>query len=188
MPEKSKLLRYTFGLLFVILNLAFVPHLCADAPSPDTEAQVLRSPKPGWGDFEVIERDDSYPWWAEILLWPVNRILDFTDAFHFDVGAGTSKGGVVRITRYANAGYREVEPGSLRIGSFGRDYPVMIEQSNEHGIGPNYVHSKDRDVCKDEIGIGLDLFVGAYIGFCPISLFDFVTGIFFLDPEDDDIR
>lgn len=174
--------------LIRLLLLGALLSFSAPLLSQNKDGGVQRSPKPGWGDFEVVEEDTSYPWWAEVLLWPVNRILDLTDALHVDAGVGTAKGAVLRITKPGSVGYRSVAPGSLRVGSFGRDYPVMIESSSEFGIGPGYVHSKDRDTCGDEIGVGVDLFVGAYVGICPLELFDFIGGIFFLDPSDDDIR
>ena len=38
------------------------------------------------------------------------------------------------------------------------------------------------------LGVGLDLFVGAYAGFCVEEFVDFVGGIFLVDFKDDDIR
>ena len=153
----------------------------------DTGA-VTASPKPGWGDFEVVEKDESKPWWQQVLLWPVNRFLDVVDVFKFDVGVGTSYGGVARFTKYGQVGYRSVSPGSLRVGNFGRRAPVMVESSNEFGAGPAFIPSKDRDICKAEFGLGIDLFVGGYVGICGDEVIDLVSGIFFLDTSDDDIR
>ncbi len=149
---------------------------------------VTASPKPGWGDFEVVEKDLSKPWWQQVLLWPVNRVLDVIDVVKFDVGVGTSFGGVARVTKYGQVGYRSVSPASLRVGNFGRRAPVMVESSNEFGAGPAFIASKDRDICKAEFGLGLDLFVGGYVGICGDEVIDLVSGIFFLDTSDDDIR
>ena len=155
----------------------------------DDENSTSRSPKPGWGEFQVVEEDTSLPWWQQVLLWPVNRVVDLWDVFRVDAGAGFTFGGVVRLTKYGQVGYRSMSPGALRIGDFGRDWPVIIETSNEFGIGPGYISSKDREICKAEFGAGIDLFiVGGYMGICGEELIDFVSGIFFLDTMDDDIR
>ena len=146
------------------------------------------SPKPGWGEFEVVEEKVERSIWLEIALWPVNRFLDLIDIFRVDVGVGGATGGVVRITEYGQAGYRSISPGSVRVGGFGRDWPAMLETSSEFGIGPTFVQSKDREVCTGEIGVGADLFIGAYLGLCVEEVADFVTGLFFLDIMDDDLH
>lgn len=153
----------------------------------DREAAV--SPKPGWGEFVVIEEKEEYPWWGRALLWLPNRVLDLIDVFRVDVGAGPSFGAVARVTKYGQVGYRVMSPASLRVGDFGRRSPVMLESSNEFGIGPAFVQSKDRDVCTGEIGAGVDLFLfGIYGGICVEELADFVAGIFFIDLRDDDLK
>jgi hypothetical protein len=149
---------------------------------------VTASPKPGWGDFNVVEKDLSLPWWQQVLLWPVNRFLDVIDVVHVDAGIGLGFGGVLRMTKYGHVGYRSFSPGSIRIGNFGRTIPAMVETSNEFGIGPAYIHSKDRELCKAEFGAALDLLVGLNVGICGDEVIDLVAGIFFLDTSDDDIR
>ncbi|MCO6430248.1 MAG: hypothetical protein J5J00_05255 [Deltaproteobacteria bacterium] len=158
------------------------------AEAQDDTAAV--SPKPGWGDFEVVEEQhEEYPWWTKALLWLPNRALDLIDIFRLDLGVGRSTGGIVRLSRYAQAGYRTMSPSSFRIGAFGRDPPYLVESSNEYGVSPFYVHSKDRQVCAAEVGVGADLFLlGAYGGVCLDELVDFVGGIFFLDIKDDDVK
>jgi hypothetical protein len=64
----------------------------------------------------------------------------------------------------------------------------MLERENEKGAGGSYQFSGDREVCPGEVGLGLDLGVGLYAGFCFDAMLDFLGGIFFLDPDDDDIR
>jgi hypothetical protein len=55
------------------------------------------------------------------------------------------------------------------------------------GIGPAFHTSRDRKVCKGEIGLGLDLMiVGGYGGVCLDEFVDFVAGIVTLDPLGDD--
>jgi hypothetical protein len=78
-------------------------------------------------------------------------------------------------------------PVSVRGGLFGREVPVLVESSNEFGVGPLYVNSADRKVCTGELGLGLDIFlIGGYGGICVEEVADFVAGIFFLDLRDDD--
>jgi hypothetical protein len=79
-------------------------------------------------------------------------------------------------------------PFSLRLGLFGRRFPAIIERSNEIGVGPAFLESPERDVCRGEIGLGADLFIaGAYGGVCGDELADFLAGIFFFDLMDDDL-
>lgn len=167
------------------------PHATpAPAGVEERELEVAASPKKPWGDFTLVrEHQGGKPWWEHVLLWLPNRVMDLIDVFRVDVGVGPAAGGIIRVTRYGQVGYREMMPGSLRVGDFGRDWPVMVEDSNEMGIGPNFIRSKDRKVCPGEIGVGADAFiVGAYGGICVEELLDFVAGIFFLDVMDDDIK
>lgn len=147
------------------------------------------SPKEGWGELEVVEEEsEPLPFYVEVLLWPVNRFLDLIDIVRIDAGVGTSYGGVVRLTRSGSLGYRHVSPGAVRVGSFGRKPPFLIEEENEYGAGKQYQFSADREVCDAEFGLGLDAFIGGYIGVCMDNTLDFLAGIVFLDPDDDDIR
>ena len=155
--------------------------------NPADDAHV--SPKNAWGDFDVVEEDVGYPWWGDVLAWVPNRILDFIDIFRVDVGIGPSRGAVIRVSKYAQAGYRVMRPGSFRIGDFGRKAPILYERSNEIGVSPSFAQSKDREVCPGEIGLGGDLFIlGGYAGICVEELADFFVGLFFFDIMDDDLK
>lgn len=158
--------------------------------SEDSEEDFVEaSPKRGWGEFKVIEEAANRPWWQQAFLWIPNRVADFIDIFRVDVGVGPSAGAVLRITEYGQLGYRQMMPGSLRIGDFGRRLPLVVEASNEFGAGPGFKNSKDREVCPGEVGAGLDLLlVGAYGGICFDELADFVAGIFMADFKDDDFQ
>lgn len=161
----------------------------AAQPKSQSSKNVEISPKSPWGEFVIEEEDKKRPWWTHVLLWVPNRVLDFTDIFRADVGVGPAMGGVVRFSKHGQAGYRKINPASVRVGLFGRQVPFLIENSDEYGVGPNYVASKDRKVCKGELGVGADLFlVGAYAGVCADEIADFLAGIFFIDVSDDDIR
>lgn len=149
---------------------------------------VPTSPKEGWEKLEPTQQGEGSPVWSQILLWLPNRVLDLIDIFRLDVGVGPSFGAVVRVTKYGQLGYRQMAPASLRVGDFGRQMPVLIESSNEFGVGPTYVDSADRKICDGEIGLGADVLVaGAYGGVCVDEFADFLAGIFFIDLKDDDI-
>ncbi len=158
------------------------------AVSPGYQDLVPASPKEAWRDLSTVEVNEGTPWWAEVLLYIPNRVLDLIDVFRVDVGIGASVGGVVRVTEYAQAGYRQMMPVSLRVGDFGRHFPVVVESSNEIGISPAFKQSADRDVCTAELGLGLDvLIIGGYGGVCLDELADFVGGIFLVDFKGDDL-
>lgn len=150
--------------------------------------QVAVSPKEPWEDFEIVEEEVGLPWWKDVLLWFPNRIMDLVDVFRVDVGAGTSAGAVLRLSKYGQVGYRQISSKSVRIGDFGRHMPYLIERTSEGGVGPFYENSKERRVCTGEVGLGIDFFVaGAYAGICVEELADFVAGLFFIDLRGDDI-
>lgn len=155
---------------------------------PGYQDMVPTSPKEAWGDLSAVQINEGTPWWADVLLYIPNRILDLIDVFRVDVGVGASVGAVVRVTEYAQLGYRQMAPVSLRVGDFGRQFPVLVESSNEFGVSPAFKQSADREVCKAEIGLGGDLLiVGAYGGICLDELADFIGGIFFIDFKGDDV-
>ena len=147
---------------------------------------VPSSPKQGWGNFKVVEKEEPTVL-TQILLWLPNRVADFIDIFRADVGVGPATGGVVRVTKHFQVGYRNVHPLSARVGLFGSDYPFLLESSSEFGVSPAYIESKDRNVCNSEIGVGLDLFIiGGYGGICLQETADFIAGLFLIDLNDDD--
>lgn len=149
---------------------------------------VPTSPKEPWGEFQPIQENEGTPWWGHALMWIPNRVLDLIDVFRVDVGVGPAAGGVVRMTEYVQAGYRQMLPASLRVGDFGRKMPVVVEASNELGVSPLFKQSKDRTICPGEVGVGADLLiVGAYGGVCLDEAIDFMAGIFFIDLKDDDL-
>lgn len=182
-------MRPFFILTVTILSLLLTVPVSAQESSPGSLKDLVpTSPKEGWKDFEPVQVNEGTPWWGEALMWFPNRILDFIDIFRVDVGVGPSFGAVARVTKYGQLGYRQMAPASLRVGDFGRELPVMVETSNEFGVGPAYVDSADRQVCPGEIGLGGDLLVaGAYAGVCVDEAVDFLAGIFFIDLKDDDL-
>ena len=115
--------------------------------------------------------------------------MDFVDVFRVDAGLGPSYGGVVRVSKYAQVGYRHMSPASVRVGAFGRQAPFLVERTNEQGFGPWYKSSRDRVVCPGEVGAGADVFIaGLYVGVCADEAFDLLAGILFFDPNHDDLK
>ena len=173
--------------LALLLTVFFSPAR-GQGESTEIPDEITTSPKTPWHDFELAPQDEGITT-RKVLLWLPNRFLDFIDIFRVDVGVGPSFGAVVRVTKYAQAGYRSFSPAALRIGDFGRTAPVMLEKSNEFGVSPFFSKSQDRQVCPGEIAAGADLFiVGLHAGVCVDQLYDFLTGLFFYDPGSDDLR
>ena len=165
-------------LLILLISIFFSISLAAESP------QV--SPNPGWSEVQVQERTRPTVL-TQILLWVPNRIADIIDVFRLDVGVGPATGVVIRISDNFQAGYRVMSPLSFRVGNFGRDYPWLIETSNEIGITPAFRQSSQRKVCGSELGVGADLLiVGGYGGICIQEVADFIAGIFFIDLNQDD--
>jgi len=122
------------------------------------------------------------------LLFVPNRVLDLLDILRFDVGVGPAVGVVARVTPHGQAGVRFLMPVSLRAGLRGRKSPVFLEHSNEMGVGPLFLGSKDREPTPFEVGLGADLFLaGAYLGVSVDSIFDFFSGFVGVDLSDDDL-
>jgi hypothetical protein len=180
-------------ILFVSLSLSLSVHSPSahaqdEGVQPGYQDLVPTSPKEAWRDLEAVEVNEGTPWWAEVLLYIPNRVRDLIDVFRVDVGVGASVGGVIRVTEYAQAGYRQMMPVSLRVGDFGRQFPIVVESSNEIGVSPAFKQSADRDICEAEVGLGLDvLLVGGYGGICLDELADFIGGIFLVDFKGDDL-
>jgi hypothetical protein len=151
--------------------------------------KVIASPKDGWNALPTPETVEEPSTLRQVLLWLPNRVVDLFDIFRIDVGVGPAAGGVIRVSKYAQAGYRQMLPVSARVGLMGRRAPVMLENANELGVSPLYVHNSNRKVCPGEVGVGLDLFIaGGYAGICVDEVVDFFGGIFTLDPKDDDFK
>jgi hypothetical protein len=178
---------HTFLLLFTA-SLIFRPCCQAEAHSPILIEHIPASPQAGWADLSQIHFQEA-PLWKKILLWPVNRILDVVDIFRIDAGLGWSTGAVVRVSQYAQFGRRHLDPGSVRLGVFGRHFPVRFENEDEFGAGPNFHNSKDRPICPGELGFGIDLLIPSlYFGICMDELADATLGLVGIDFQQDDLE
>jgi len=182
---------YLVRLLLYILAVAYR----LEAQTTPREIYAPASPKTPWQVVEptidpIISSAPHQEFsWVDVLLWLPNRLMDFVDIFRFDIGLGPSHGAVVRLTRYAQAGYRDMSPASVRLGMMGRRVPFMTEKSKEYGVSPYYHPSQQRKVCPGEVGGGVDLLIfGVYGGICLDELADFATGVFFLDLKKDDLK
>jgi hypothetical protein len=171
------------------LALLVLCSFLASTSSAEDNDFVFSSPRSPWGEFTVNEAPKDSPWWAAVLLWGPNRVMDFIDIFRVDIGIGPAIGAVGRISKFAQFGYRHVGELSVRTGLFGRNQPFMVERGDEYGIGPGFVASAQRRVCPGEIGVGADLLIaGAYVGVCVDQALDFIAGLVFIDVDDDDLR
>lgn len=185
---------YTFLTAAIVSALLFPTSPLAQSNSARSGSEriadkVIASPKDGWAALPTPETVEEPSTLRQVLLWLPNRVIDLFDIFRVDVGVGPAAGGVIRVSKYAQAGYRQMLPVSARVGLMGRRAPVMLENANELGVSPLYVHNSNRKVCPGEVGIGLDLFIaGGYAGICVDEAVDFLGGIFTLDPKDDDFK
>jgi hypothetical protein len=161
------------------------------ASHAETQKLVQTSPKSAWAPYPKGKLHTSYdrePTWRHVVYWLPNRLLDLLDIFRLDLGIGPATGAVVRISKYAQVGVRDMNPASLRIGLLGRRAPMMLETSNEMGIGPGFSESAQRQICKAEIGLGIDpIILGVYAGICLDEAFDFGVGLFGYDYLGDDL-
>ena len=129
------------------------------------------------------EKGNSY------LLYLPNRFLDLLDVFHFDVGIGPAYGGVLRLTRWGQMGYRKTAPWSFRLGLRGRKLPGFLERGEESGFGPWYSSDGNREISAGELGASADLGIfGVSAGLSVDGLFDFILGFTTLDVSDDDLH
>lgn len=178
-------------MLPAILSLIFLQSVCTAQPAAELPRRVgsepAVSPNQPWQTLPSNTSADERPWWGAVLAWFPNRVLDIVDIFRVDVGVGAAAGGVVRISKGGQVGFRSVAT-SVRVGDFGRTAPLIVETHDEGGAGPDFVESKDRSVCQGEIGLGLDLGLGAYAGICLEEVLDAAAGVFFLDPMGDDLN
>ncbi|MCB0323791.1 MAG: hypothetical protein KDD69_09470 [Bdellovibrionales bacterium] len=128
--------------------------------------------------------------WTRAILWYLpNRLFDALDIFRADVGVGPSFGGVVRVTKWGQIGYREFSPLSVRVGLHGRALPIFVERTNEFGAGPLFASSPQRSDTTFEFGAGIDiLLAGLYVGVVGEELADFLLGIAGIDISGDDWR
>lgn len=182
------MMNFSKTIFILSLCLCLYPSVLAadEMVADDKTTTVEASPKDPWKNFEVVEAKKETTL-SKTLLYLPNRIIDFLDIFRVDVGVGPATGAVLRLTRHAQMGYRNISPMSVRVGLFGRKPPLLVESSNEIGIGPAFIQSKDRNVCTSEFGLGLDiLFIGGYGGICLEEVFDFFGGVFLYDPKNDD--
>lgn len=130
-----------------------------------------------------------------VLCYLPNRLLDLTDIFRARVRVGPGVAVGARATEVASGfvgSYASVYAGLP--GPRGRSFPkspIGLESHNgatvsladataDGGIGPDYGAT--------EIGLGAQLgIIGFDFGIDPLEAVDFVTGIFTVDIQDDDI-
>ena len=184
-----------FLLLLVIFSQLPAPDALADQIPGDKNPSVSENSKHGYARLDrqnsrhsaVMPTESEQNVMRKILWYIPNRVIDLIDVFRLDVGAGPAAGVVVRATRYGQVGARGIYPLAGRIGLRGRRVPVFLERDEEYGIGPHFHQSRQRQVTPYEIGVGIDLGVGAYAGISLDELADFFAGFVFIDLSNDDL-
>lgn len=134
-------------------------------------------------------KGSSSSFFRKTLLYLPNRFMDLVDVFKLDAGVGIGYGAILRPSKKLQVGYREMNPGMLRIGLMGRRLPVLVEKRTESGFSSDYGPNQGRKVSTGELGLGVDLgFIGVYGGVGLDSTLDFLLGIVGVDFEDDDYK
>ena len=167
--------------LFAVFPIALVS--CPEAMAIELGEEYSDHSKSS-GPAKKIERS----WLYAGLVYLPNRLLDLLDVFRVDAGVGPSFGAVLRLSKWGQVGYRDMQPLSVRVGLRGRRMPIFIERSAEFGFGPTFLASSEREISPMEVGAGADLLlVGGYFGLSIDEMVDFFAGIVGFDPGDDDI-
>ena len=160
---------------------------CASAGSPSTtpalSAQAIQA------EAEVDDEADRSILHA--LLWYVpNRLLDLFDVVRGGICAGPGVGVSVVPTEYLQATAMARVSGGVGLQTL-RHSPFQWGTEGELAIGPlgaddepdkgGWHHSKT------DLRIDLHvLLVGGYVAVEPVEILDFLAGLVFLDPREDD--
>ncbi len=173
-----------------ILLIASCCVLCEGAPAFAQEAPPAEKPPQA-----VDSVQKARPSWGHRILWYLpNRALDFLDMFRVRVRAGPGNAINLRMTDHVNlyAGqYRSVYvglPGPRRAPT----WPRIAGFEQEKGLIAMGVDATD-DLPNEpgyhatELVLGAQiLLVGADVGLDPLEMADFLGGLIFRDPVNDD--
>jgi hypothetical protein len=174
----------------IVISLIFLVEIANSVPRKGSNQSdlVAASPNQGWDSLPPKISNSEPSVFFQILTWIPNRALDLIDVIKFDIGVGPALGVKATLTPNFEVGGRFFFPSSIRIGNFGRSSPLAIESEAEYGISPFFKRNNERLLCDYQLSAGLDAFVAsANLTLCPSEFLDFLGGIFFLDPEGDDI-
>ena len=156
---------------------------------------VLLAPYLSFGEDNAVEAEKRPGIFHKIVMYIPNRILDVLDIVRCRVRVGPGVAVDVRATEAVNVfagsyvsfyaglpGPRCRKMPKLPIGiesKTGAEVSV-VDVSTGFGADPDYSPT--------EIGAGIHLLlVGVDVGIDPWEIVDFVGGIFFLDPRNDDL-
>jgi hypothetical protein len=159
--------------------------------------------------------DETFPLFGTILLYPLNRILDFIDLITVEVGVCLGIGVKAQATDALSVGL-QASAGEGVFGLVGRNLSVRATQeefahllpvgsaylaearaytagsygmmSSQAGVKSPTDHMYQR--ARDYWAIGAQaqaLDIAANVKFHPVEVFDFAAGLFFFDPLKDDI-
>lgn len=163
------------------------------APGQESEAPAANS-KPTRVSADAADGDAAEPAAVEkekggigraILLWPVNRLLDLVDIGRANVTVGPGMGLTAHATKLVQLGAGAFT--GARIGWQQRHFPIRFQAKAEAGISAAYAETGEK---RGWFYMGLSFhlaLVGAEVGIDLGEVADFATGLFFLDPMDDDL-
>lgn len=179
-------LKKGISFLVVISGALLVFPLVSASASPSAGVERLDEVNRRAPIDQMIDADEQSIL-RKVLWYLPNRIVDFVDIFRVDVGVGSSAGAVLRLSRYGQMGGRVVDPLSVRVGVRGREFPMFFERQSEYGFCSAFQQTPARNITPLEVGIGLDLGIGAYLGFSFDELADFFLGFVLIDFKHDDL-
>jgi hypothetical protein len=128
---------------------------------------------------------------GRIILYPLNRLMDFCDLARFGVNVGPGFGLEVKATDWVRLA--AISDTSVGVGfETLRHLPVCARTRAKVAFGPfaaPAVLGHDWPSQFWDVGLEAHLFlIGAHVYINPAELFDFLGGWFLFDPLDDDFR
>lgn len=192
-------------LTFAITSVAFAATLEPSEPAESVESNLSEfppNPSENWGD--------------RLILYLPNRLIDLLDIGDISIGVGPTAKAKAWITRYMAFG-GGIGGSAQLIKAYNRQYGAGLEggwngsfmmlsaEDTEMYESTRYVQtyflyesgipSIDNSVYnfwhgpRDIFSIGaeLALLIDLHVEMHPFEVFDFLAGIFFLDPKGDDI-
>jgi len=170
---------------------------CATARKPSTQQFLSKEMLANEvaADTRVhVESDKKKGVWHAVLFYLPNRVLDVVDIFSCRARVGLGLAANVRITDYADVfmgQYNAVYVG-LPGPRMGKELGWFAGREQEKGLKLLGVDATDslpheRDYSPTEFNMGAHLLIlGVEIGFDPVELGDFLTGLIMIDVREDD--
>lgn len=184
-------------IVLLIVPITVLLSGCAGGPGPWSFPSLVANSGPGVplapsadDDEESAEADDEPAFAGTLLLYLPNRIFDLAEIVRFGVNAGFGLGADLRATWVAQAVF--IHDTSVGAGFQGlRHLPVCVRVAHSAmGVGPIKTPSLGLlDWPINDYDIRAEFFVaivGAHVAVDLGAIGDFVAGLFFFDPSEDD--